>query len=53
VQRRGDERFLNVSIAKHASDIANGIEGESPPPGLTSVATATATPASISCRAGA
>ena len=44
----------NVSpIAKQASVIANGIDGEKPPPGLTSVAIATGTPASISARAGA
>ena len=36
-----------MSIAKHASAIANGIDGEKPPPGLTSVASATGTPASI------
>jgi hypothetical protein len=34
-----------MPIAKHASDITNGIEGDSPPPGFTSVASATGTPA--------
>ena len=42
-----------IPIAKHASAIANGMLGDSPAPGLTSVASATGTPASISCRAGA
>ena len=32
------------SMPKQASVIANGIDGEKPPPGLTSVASATATP---------
>ena len=45
-------RFREV-IAKHASVIANGIDGEKPPPGLTSVASATGTPASMKARAGA
>ena len=40
-------------IAKQPSVIANGIDGEKPPPGLTSVASATATPESMSMRAGA
>ena len=40
-------------IPKHASVITKGIDGERPPPGLTSVASATATPTSISIRAGA
>ena len=40
-------------MPKQASVIANGIDGEKPPPGLTSVASATGTPASISARAGA
>ena len=37
-----------MSMAKQASVIANGIDGEKPPPGLTSVASATGTAASIS-----
>jgi hypothetical protein len=40
-------------MPKHASAIAKGTDGEKPPPGLTSVASATGTPASISARAGA
>src|SRR5206468_2891720 len=40
-------------IPKHASAIANGIDGERPPPGLMSVASATGTPRSISMRPGA
>ena len=40
-------------IAKHASAIANGSEGESPPPGFTSEARATGAPAVDSARAGA
>ena len=40
-------------MPKHASVIANGIDGEKPPPGLMSVASATGTPASIRSRAGA
>ena len=40
-------------MPKQASAIANGIDGEKPPPGLTSVASATATPRSMSIRAGA
>ena len=40
-------------MPKHASAIANGSEGERPPPGLTSDASATGTPASTSARAGA
>ena len=40
-------------MPKQASVMANGIDGEKPPPGLTSVASATGTPASISARAGA
>ncbi len=40
-------------IAKQASAIAKGIEGEKPPPGLTSVASATGTPAAMRSRAGA
>ena len=40
-------------IPKHPSAIANGSDGESPPPGFTSVASATGAPASISARAGA
>jgi hypothetical protein len=38
VDRRGDERLLERHpIAKQARVIANGIDGEKPPPGLTSV----------------
>ena len=40
-------------MPKHASDIANGIDVEKPPPGLMSVASATGTACSISMRAGA
>ena len=40
-------------MPKQASDITNGIEVVNPPPGLRSVASATATPCSISIRAGA
>ena len=40
-------------MPKQASDITNGIEVVKPPPGLRSVASATATPCSISIRAGA
>ena len=40
-------------MPKQASDIANGIDGEKPPPGLRSVASATGTPPSMSSRAGA
>ena len=42
-----------MPIEKHARVIANGIDGENPPPGLTSVARATGTPALIRSRAGA
>jgi hypothetical protein len=42
-----------ISIRKQASVIANGMLGEKPPPGLTSVASATGTPRAINCRAGA
>src|SRR5579864_2301715 len=41
------------SIAKQASAMAKGREGEKPPPGLTSVARATGTPAVTQARAGA
>ena len=40
-------------MPKQASDITNGIDVVKPPPGLRSVASATATPCSISIRAGA
>jgi hypothetical protein len=40
-------------MAKQASVIANGMDGENPPPGLTSDASATATSCAISIRAGA
>jgi hypothetical protein len=40
-------------MPKHASVIANGIDGEKPPPGLMSVASATGTPAEMRSRAGA
>ena len=40
-------------MPKQASDITKGIDGVKPPPGLRSVASATATPRSISMRAGA
>ena len=54
VDGRGVERFFKRQpIAKHASVMANGIDGENPPPGLTSVARATGTPPSIIRRAGA
>jgi hypothetical protein len=33
--------------------MANGIDGEKPPPGLTSVASAIGAPASMKARAGA
>ena len=42
-----------MPIAKQASVMANGIDGEKPPPGLTSVASATGTPRAIRSRAGA
>ena len=55
VDRRADQRPPRTSCAcrSSASVIANGIDGEKPPPGLTSVASATGTDASISARAGA
>ena len=40
-------------MPKQATAMANGSDGERPPPGLASVARATGTPASISARAGA
>ena len=40
-------------MPKQASDITNGIDVVKPPPGLRSVASATAAPCSISIRAGA
>ncbi len=42
-----------MCMPKQASVMANGIDGEKPPPGFTSVASATGTPRSISMRAGA
>ena len=40
-------------MPKQASVMTNGIDGEKPPPGLMSVASATGTAWSISMRAGA
>ena len=46
--------YSNVMpMPKQASVIAKGIDGEKPPPGLTSVASATGTEASMNARAGA
>ena len=42
-----------IAGAKQAIEIANGNEGQKPPPGFTSVASATGMPASISSLAGA
>ena len=40
-------------MPKAASAITKGIDGENPPPGFRSVASATGTPRAISMRAGA